>query len=192
MIDTTQTSATFTGQVGHTYGFFSIATDNAGNVQPAPGGAQATTTVSADSTPPTSSVSVLPAFSKPSFTLTWSGSDNQGGSGIASFTIFVSDNGGAFTPFLTDTTQTSATFTGVGEHTYAFFSVATDNAGNTQTKPTSAQATTQTLLDTPDKKYVAAVYEALLLRSVDLGGLNFWSSQLDSGQARAHRSGARP
>ncbi len=184
LIDTTQTSATFTGQVGHTYGFFSVATDNVGNVQPTPPAAQASTTVSADSTPPTSSISVLPAFSKPTFTLVWSGSDNQGGSGIASFTIFVSDNGGAFTPFLTDTTQTSATFTGVGEHTYAFFSVATDNAGNTQTMPTSAQATTQTLLDTPDKKYVAAVYEALLLRSVDLGGLNFWSGQLDAGQAR--------
>ena len=29
-------SATFTGQAGHTYGFYSIATDNAGNVQPTP------------------------------------------------------------------------------------------------------------------------------------------------------------
>jgi hypothetical protein len=31
--------------VGHTYGFFSVATDNLGNIQPTPGGAQATTTV---------------------------------------------------------------------------------------------------------------------------------------------------
>ena len=38
-------SATFTGQVGYTYGFYSVATDNAGNVQPTPSGAQATTEV---------------------------------------------------------------------------------------------------------------------------------------------------
>ena len=29
-------SALFTGQAGNTYGFYSIATDNAGNVQPTP------------------------------------------------------------------------------------------------------------------------------------------------------------
>ena len=38
-------SATFTGQAGHTYGFYSVATDNAGNVQPTPTAAQATTQV---------------------------------------------------------------------------------------------------------------------------------------------------
>ena len=35
-------SSTFTGQAGNTYGFYSIATDNAGNVQPTPAGAQQT------------------------------------------------------------------------------------------------------------------------------------------------------
>ena len=35
-------SASFTGQAGHTYGFYSIATDNAGNVQPTPTAAQQT------------------------------------------------------------------------------------------------------------------------------------------------------
>ena len=35
-------SATFTAQAGHTYGFFSIATDNAGNVQTTPASAQTT------------------------------------------------------------------------------------------------------------------------------------------------------
>src|SRR5262249_17469460 len=42
---TTQTSATYSGTSGHTYGFYSIATDNVGNVQPIPTAAQATTTV---------------------------------------------------------------------------------------------------------------------------------------------------
>ena len=35
-------SATFTGQAGKTYSFYSIATDNAGNVQPTPTAAQQT------------------------------------------------------------------------------------------------------------------------------------------------------
>ena len=42
---TSQNSIPFTGQAGHTYGFYSIATDNVGNVQPTPSGAQARTTV---------------------------------------------------------------------------------------------------------------------------------------------------
>ena len=34
-----------TGQQGHTYAFYSVATDNVGNVQATPSAAQATTTV---------------------------------------------------------------------------------------------------------------------------------------------------
>ncbi len=43
--DTTATSALFTGVPGHTYGFYSVATDAVGAVQPTPTVAQATTTV---------------------------------------------------------------------------------------------------------------------------------------------------
>jgi RHS repeat-associated protein len=49
---TTATSATFTGQVGHTYGFFSVATSNVGLVQPAPTAAQAMTKVVVVTPPP--------------------------------------------------------------------------------------------------------------------------------------------
>lgn len=142
---TTDTSATFTGLNGHTYGFYSVASDNVGNVQPTPAAAQATTKlVSLDTTPPTSSVNALPsAINTTSFTLTWSGSDNPGGSGIASYSVYVSDNGGAFQPFLTETTATSATFTGQNGHTYGFYSIATDIAGNVQPTPSAPQATTR-------------------------------------------------
>ena len=37
-----QSLGAFTGQAGHTYGFYSVATDNAGNVQPTPTAAQQT------------------------------------------------------------------------------------------------------------------------------------------------------
>ena len=50
--DTTTTSATYTGQVGHTYGFFSVATDNVGLLQPIPASAQTTTEVTSPAPPP--------------------------------------------------------------------------------------------------------------------------------------------
>ena len=72
------------------------------------------------------------------------------GSGIASFDVFVSDDGGPFQPFLTGTTATSATFTGQVGHTYSFYSVATSNVGLIQPPPsTTAQATTAVVASSP-------------------------------------------
>jgi RHS repeat-associated protein len=100
-----------------------------------------------DTGPPTSSVNPLPvAVTTTSLNVSWSGQDDPGGSGIASYNVFVSDDGGPFTPFVTDTTATSATFTGQYGHTYGFYAIATDNVGNVQTTPTAAQATTQVVL----------------------------------------------
>ncbi len=92
---------------------------------------------------PTSTVTALPATeTSTQFTVSWSGSDT-GGPGIASYDVYVSDDGGPFTAFQTNTTATSATFTDLPGHTYGFYSVATDTAGNVQPAPTAAQATTQ-------------------------------------------------
>jgi hypothetical protein len=150
---TTLTSTTYTGVDGHTYSFYSVAADNVGNVQPTPSAAQANTTV--DGTPPNSTVVALPTFSPGSFTVNWSGSDGSG-SGIATYNIYVSDDGGPFTPLLTNTTQTTATYTGQDGHTYGFYAVATDNVGNIQPTPTGAQATT-TVDGTPPNSSVAAL-----------------------------------
>ena len=146
---TTQTSAPFTGVNGHNYGFYSIAVDLASNVEATPKSAATTrVAVNTDTTPPTSSVTALPAFSTPSFTVTWSGQDNPGGSGITAYTIFVSDDGRACSRSgLAATTQASDVYPGVAGHTYGFYSVATDVAGNVQTT-SAAQAIPQTLLDT--------------------------------------------
>ena len=80
--------------------------------------------------------------------MSWSGSDDPGGSGIAKFDIFVSTDGGPFVPFLQGTTATSATFHGAVGHTYGFYSVATDNVGHVQVTPTAAQATTKAVAPT--------------------------------------------
>ena len=101
-----------------------------------------------DATVPTSSIQALPAtIISPSFTVSWSGSDGAG-SGIASFDVFVSDNGGPFVPFQDATNATSAIFTGQVGHTYTFYSVATSNVGLVQPTPNTGQATT-TLVNPP-------------------------------------------
>ncbi|HEY1683202.1 MAG TPA: RHS repeat-associated core domain-containing protein [Tepidisphaeraceae bacterium] len=96
-----------------------------------------------DGLAPTSSITTLAATqSSPYFTLSWSGSDDPNGSGLAYYDIYLSEDGGAFTPFLTHTTATSIQFLASPGHTYAFYSLATDNAGNQQAVPAAAQATT--------------------------------------------------
>jgi RHS repeat-associated protein len=96
-----------------------------------------------DAVGPTSTVKALPTtVEDTNFSVSWSGNDNTGGSALADFTIYVSDNGGSFVPWLENTTLTEATFVGTAGHTYAFYSVARDNAGNVEAAPSSAQAST--------------------------------------------------
>ena len=95
-----------------------------------------------DAGSPTSSVQSLPDESPLGFFVAWTGSDDPGGSGVATFDIYISDNGGPFTLWLDDTSSTSASFTGVLGHEYAFYSVATDHVGHEQPTPTGPQATT--------------------------------------------------
>jgi hypothetical protein len=121
-----------------------IATDQVSETDPTQGtdpAKQALVTI--DAGPPTSGVAALPPTEASiMFNVSWSGQDDAGGSGIGSYDVYVSDNGGPFALFQTDTTATSATFSGQGGHTYGFFSVATDNVGNQQTLPAAAQAMT--------------------------------------------------
>jgi len=95
-----------------------------------------------DNTPPTSQVAALPStVASSSFMVQWSGTDV--GSGIQDYTVYVSQEGGPFTPFVTNTTDTSVTFTGQTGHSYAFFSVAHDQAGNEESKLSAGETTTR-------------------------------------------------
>ena len=101
-----------------------------------------TVTNTIDSANPTSSVAPLPATTNSaSFTVSWSGSDPSG-AGIATYDIFSATDTGPYTNWLSATTQTSATFTGTFGHTYSFYSMATDNAGQRQQTPGPIQQTT--------------------------------------------------
>jgi RHS repeat-associated protein len=127
-----------------------------------------------DSGPPTSSVTALPSTeSSTAFTVIWSGTDDAGGSGMSSYSIYVSENGGAFTPFLLGTTETTATFFGQAGQAYGFYSVATDNVGNVQPTPTAAQASTtvtgtQVLAPTVSAPTMATVAENGSLTFTDI------------------------
>ena len=61
--------------------------------------------------------------------MSWSGSPGTGASSIASYEIFLSVDGGPFTPIVNNTTSTSTTFTGQAGNTYGFYSIATNNLG---------------------------------------------------------------
>jgi hypothetical protein len=101
-----------------------------------------------DAGPPTSAIGPLPVSeTSTSFMVNWLGHDDPSGSGIASYDVYASDNGGPYALWQSDTVATSATFTGQNGHTYAFYSVATDNVGNVQPTPTAAQATTRVVSD---------------------------------------------
>lgn len=102
-----------------------------------------------DTGAPTSTVTPLaPTQEFPNFTVSWSGTDDAAGptgSGIATFDIYVSDNGGPFEPFLLGTPLTSAVFHGQINHAYSFYSVATDKVGFHQPTPESGQTSTNVL-----------------------------------------------
>ena len=90
---------------------------------------------------PSSEVIDLPATTAtPEFLVSWSGADV--GAALASYTVYVSDNGGPYLPWLQDTTLTESNYAGSPGHLYRFISVAKDNAGNIQVLPQEAQATT--------------------------------------------------
>ncbi len=97
--------------------------------------------VTIDSVWSTSSMTALPALQNATFTVKWTGDDDTGGSGLAGIDVFVSDNGGPYTPFHTNTLATSAAFTGQAGHTYRFYTLATDNVGHVEAVPALADTT---------------------------------------------------
>jgi len=140
LTQTANTQATYNGVSGHTYGFYSIATDLAGNVELPKSKAEATTLV--DSVKPVSHVLPLPATeTSPNFLVQWSGTD-AGGPGIASYLIEVSDNG-KVSVWQGNTNATQAWYSGSLGHTYNFLSSATDVDGNAENGKTVPDATTQ-------------------------------------------------
>ncbi|SPE55274.1 hypothetical protein SBV1_2120012 [Verrucomicrobia bacterium] len=92
--------------------------------------------------PPVSSVFALPAQSPPSFGVAWSGAPYVGQAPVAYYDIYVSGDGGPFTIWQSETRANAAFFNGTNGHTYAFYSIATDTAGNREAVPLQPEAQT--------------------------------------------------
>ena len=106
--------------------------------------------VTIDAGPPVSRVEDLPSAVFSTFEVYWSGEDDIGGSGIASYDIFVSENGGDWVIWLEGTDLTSDRFEGEIGNTYGFFSVAVDNVGHREEKTAGAEtAATVVILSGP-------------------------------------------
>ncbi len=93
-------------------------------------------------TPDSQVVALPPEPAGRMFLVEWSGQDDAGGSGIHSYDVHVSDDGGYFELWLDDTSAMSAEFTGQWLHTYAFYSVAVDNVGHQEPPPPQPDAVT--------------------------------------------------
>ena len=124
-----------------------------------------------DSSKPASAVSPLaPTQSSASFLIQWSGTDT--GSGISAFTIVVSDNGGSFNPFISNATDTSATFNGQQGHTYGFYSIAADLVGNVEDGKTVPDTTTQVVTSVPQLTALSPAKVWVGLKNSDDVGTN--------------------
>ncbi|MBI4716124.1 MAG: hypothetical protein HY760_09365 [Nitrospirae bacterium] len=103
-----------------------------------------------DAVKPESRVLPLAAYQNQTpFNVQWSGTDE--GSGILDYSIFVSENGGPYSPWLSETIETTGTFPGQSGTTYSFYSVARDQAGNQEDPPATPDTVTavpvQTIFD---------------------------------------------
>ena len=90
---------------------------------------------------PPSSTMLRPTYNNDnSIELKWKGTDNKGGSGVYGFDIYVKKENGNY-EHLTRTFQTSTPFTVEKDVKYAFYSIATDSAGNREKEKTKPDIT---------------------------------------------------
>ena len=153
-------SGTFTGQSNTTYAFYSIATDNAGNTESKQPRIEASSYVP-NLTPPVTSVDGTTGAnpttvntSTGTVTLDIAGTD-PGGGVITYFEVFVSVDGGAYTMIngaaipagppnsqgITDATIPYQGVTDGKSHTYQFYSIGFDSAGNVQSSTSTPKLT---------------------------------------------------
>lgn len=93
-----------------------------------------------DITAPVVSAPTTPNYANASFTVSWTGASDLGGSLIYTCVLQYSDNGGAWTLWVganCESTSSAPWSAGVSGHTYAFREYATDGAGNTNTSTPS-------------------------------------------------------
>ncbi len=85
-----------------------------------------------DAFPPVSHMNAVPSASPNPVSLSWTGTDDPGGCGVRSYTLYVSTNGVSFYILRSGITRTDTTLTLAPDSSYCFFVLATDSVGNTE------------------------------------------------------------
>ncbi|MCX6251652.1 MAG: choice-of-anchor J domain-containing protein [Bacteroidetes bacterium] len=95
------------------------------------------TTNTIDAGTPSSTVKPFATYmGDTTYRIYWSGQDEAQGSGIQDYTIYVSENQNSnYTAWKSNTTDTTALFTGKSGHTYYFYSIARDQVGHVELPP---------------------------------------------------------
>jgi hypothetical protein len=93
-----------------------------------------------DGSAPASRVGALSDSSATGFDVRWSGSDDAG---IASYSVYVTNNGINFQPWVSGVADTVGTFSGTLGSSYGFYSVAVDTAGNVERSKLYSEASTR-------------------------------------------------
>jgi len=141
-----------------------------------------------DAGAPTSHVTPLPeTTAETDLLISWAGADDAGGSGAATYDLYVSDNSGPFFALIRGATSTSIPFIADPGHTYAFYTVARDHVGHVEAPPLTpdamisialpADTTGPEVLDlvdvTPDPRAMTVeAIEAVLSEPLDLETLD--------------------
>jgi hypothetical protein len=144
LANTPQTSFQYSGVNGINYVFRAQASNNNG-VSFGPWSGATGTTV--DTVAPTGTLNPLPVppqfTTSTSFWVSWSGTDNAGGSGVATYNVQYQIDGGAWQNLIQNTPQTSFYVQNAQTgQTWGFRIQAVDNAGNVQAWANSAQVQT--------------------------------------------------
>jgi RHS repeat-associated protein len=96
-----------------------------------------------DAFAPTSHMNTLPATSPNPVQLSWTGTDDVGGCGVKSYTLYVSTNGVSFYILKSGITRTDTTIRLAQDSSYCFFVLATDSVGNMEAlRPGEIKCTT--------------------------------------------------
>jgi hypothetical protein len=111
-----------------------------------------------DATPPASNVLPLGANQdSASFTVHWQASGSP--PDLRDYSVYVSENGGAFRPWRVHTTATADTIIAPGGRTYAFYSLARDSSGNLEAVPSTPDVQTYSRAAVGDDGAVALALE---------------------------------
>src|SRR5215210_2397342 len=144
------------------YSFYTLATDNAGNVQEEPAEADATTWL--DTGLPVSQASSPQSPTSNNFNVSYAASDpGPAGSGVAKVELYARGPGdSSYVKVGTDVTPGATgsfnyTASG-GGGSYDFYTVATDKAGNAEPEPSSADTTTTVDATSPQSQAGSAQY----------------------------------